>query len=90
MELKRFDSSLIDLYINDPREEYIEKYWSGQSYIKESPKWEYLLEGTIEITNQNERFDLCSYVEKNYPSDYDSIVRANGNEWWRSGGGFDE
>lgn len=73
-ELMRFDYNWVELYYDNPKEEYLESYWSGEMYDSKVPSWEYLLEGTIQLTSSEQKEDIDTYVERNYPDDFRSIL----------------
>lgn len=72
LELLRFDHKWIDLYFQDPKEEYILNYWKGDQCGKE-PSWEYLLEGSIQIVGKEKWEELGEIVKSRYPEDYKRI-----------------
>ncbi|MEZ8095616.1 hypothetical protein ACED51_16080 [Photobacterium swingsii] len=50
--LSQVDVSWFDSYIDEANDEFIVKYWNGQAQT-DAPKWEYLLEGMIEIEDNS-------------------------------------
>lgn len=52
LAISKVDVSWFDLYIDHPNEDYIIQYWSGSSK-NEVPRWEYLLEGRIELEDSS-------------------------------------
>jgi hypothetical protein len=74
MELMKFDYRWVDRYYDDPKEKFIKNYWTSIPYDEKKQKWEYLLEGTIEMTNQ-EQYDLVSnYAKEKYTEEYKGIL----------------
>jgi len=73
MELMRFDYRWIDLYFKDPQAEYLKNYWEQKTY-NNMPSWEYLLEGSIRMTNKEQHKKIEEYVRINYPVDYNAII----------------
>jgi hypothetical protein len=51
MALTRVDTAWFDAYWVDPREEYIQGYWS-QLPFGNTPKWEYLFDGELSIEDR--------------------------------------
>ncbi|MFH4511517.1 hypothetical protein WKI32_11060 [Vibrio alginolyticus] len=50
--LSKVDVSWFDNYIDEAKDEFIVKYWNGQAQ-SDTPKWEYLLEGMIEVEDNS-------------------------------------
>lgn len=50
LALTRADARWFDDYLNFPKEQFIENYWTGMPH-KTGPQWEYLLDGSIELEN---------------------------------------
>lgn len=76
MELMKFDYRWIDKYFDEPKEEYIKNYWTSIQVNDKYPKWEYLLEGTIKMTNKEQFEILENYVKQNHPDEFESILVA--------------
>lgn len=74
MEIMRFDHNWIDLYYKDPQEKHLKSYWSSEMYNDKKPSWEYLLEGTIQMTDIEQKKTIDTYVEKNFPIEYNAII----------------
>ena len=74
MELMRFDYRWVDRYYEEPQEEFIKNYWTAVPYDTEHPKWEYLLEGTIQIENKEQYHQVEIYVKEKHPEEYESIL----------------
>ena len=74
LELMRFDHNWVGLYYQDPQEKYLKSYWSGEMYDSKTPSWEYLLEGTIQLTDPEQKKEIDAYVESNYPDEFKSII----------------
>ncbi len=70
--LFKADSSWIDLYNQEQKEDYIKKYWSGETYSKFN-KWEYLLEGTIQMTNSEQINEIEEHTKNHFPNAYQKI-----------------
>ncbi|MES2702006.1 MAG: hypothetical protein V4649_05170 [Bacteroidota bacterium] len=66
LSLMKFDHNWVDLYYKDPKEEYLENYWQGKMYDENAPAWEYLLEGTIQLTEATQKKEIEDYAMKNY------------------------
>jgi hypothetical protein len=49
--VSKVDTSWFDLYCTDFKQEYIEKYWQGVVLDPKVPKWEYLVDGVIEVND---------------------------------------
>ncbi|MEH1808925.1 MAG: hypothetical protein ACYTXT_11020 [Nostoc sp.] len=49
--MSTFDTSWFDLYHHHSKQEYIEKYWQGVGLDPKSPKWEYLVDGIVEVND---------------------------------------
>lgn len=49
--ITKADPTWFEKYGEEPKLEYIEKYWGGVLYDKSKPRWEYLIEGTLEIND---------------------------------------
>jgi len=49
--VSKVDTSWFDLYCTDSKQEYIEKYWQGAELDPKVPKWEYLVDGVIEVND---------------------------------------
>ncbi|MEO3402826.1 hypothetical protein AAFN85_02925 [Mucilaginibacter sp. CAU 1740] len=54
----RVDNRWYEAYADDPKEEYLEKYWVGEPF-NDLPAWEYLLEGSLMVADAKQR----RYVE---------------------------
>jgi len=74
MELMKFDFRWIDKYYESPNEEFIRKYWKGEPLNDKNPKWEYLLEGTIQMANQEQFRQVQEYAKSKYPDEYEGIL----------------
>lgn len=73
-ELKKFDFRWVDEYYKNPKQEFIQSYWKGLSLDEKNPKWEYLLEGSIQMTNK-EQYDLViEYSKTKYTNEYEAIL----------------
>lgn len=73
-ELMQFDFRWVEEYYKTPKQEYIESYWKGFSFDEKKPKWEYLLEGSIQMTNK-EQYELVEeYSKSEYTNDYEAIL----------------
>jgi hypothetical protein len=75
LEIMKFDYNWIELFINNPQEEYLKNYWESKISNNGVAMWEYLLEGTITITNQFQFEEIIEYTRKNYLSDYQEIIK---------------
>ncbi len=49
LRVSRVDTKWFDLYCHDPKPEYIENYWLSRPFDPETPTWEYLVDGMIEV-----------------------------------------
>lgn len=58
--LTRADTRWFDLYIEDEDIAFIENYWRG--IPSECPKWEYLLDGAIQMTDQSQLEEIRDVV----------------------------
>ena len=74
MEIMRFDHHWIDLYYKDPQEKYLKSYWTSEMFNEKQPSWEYLLEGTIQMTDIEQKKIIDTYVEQNFPDEYNAII----------------
>jgi hypothetical protein len=73
-ELMKFDFRWVDEYYKSPSKNYIEHYWNGLSYDEKKPKWEYLLEGSIQMINK-EQYELVEeYSKSKYTNEYEAIL----------------
>lgn len=73
-ELMRFDHNWVEIYYDDPQEEYLKSYWSTEMYDSKNASWEYLLEGTVQLTDLKHKKEIDTYVERNFPDDFKSIL----------------
>jgi hypothetical protein len=76
LELKRFDSFWVDKYFDEPKQEYLENYWTATIFNEREPSWEYLLEGTIIMKNASEIREVDDHVSRYFPEIYDDIQKA--------------
>jgi hypothetical protein len=53
LALTRADARWFDDYLNFPKEQFIQNYWTGVPH-KDGPLWEYLLDGSIELENEGD------------------------------------
>ena len=60
LSLSKVDTAWFDAYCESHNSDFIDGYWSGASF-SEHPKWEYLLDGEIEIENP----DQLAYIKSN-------------------------
>jgi hypothetical protein len=74
LELMKFDYRWIDQYYESPNEEFIKNYWNAVPYDDVNPKWEYLLEGTILMANEEQIEQVANYARENYREQYESIL----------------
>ena len=74
MEIMRFDHHWIELYYQDPQEKYLKSYWTSEMVNDKQPSWEYLLEGTIQMTDIAQKQQIDKYVEQNFPVEYNAII----------------
>ena len=63
--MSRVDTEWFDMYWNEQKTKYIESYWSGVPF-SEKPKWEYLLDGEIQIED-NEQLEYVKQHGNIYP-----------------------
>jgi hypothetical protein len=78
-ELTKCDVHWVDKYFEDPKDEYIVNYWTGVPLNENYPTWEYLLEGTIQMTNRDEIQDIIDDVKINFPTEYQAILTDRQN-----------
>ena len=74
MEIVKCDTGWIDAYIENPQEEYIKNYWTEIPFNGNTGNWEYLLEGTIRVTNKDQQAKIIEHVRQNYPAEYNEII----------------
>ncbi|MDX2001790.1 MAG: hypothetical protein SFW35_05135 [Chitinophagales bacterium] len=74
LEVMRFDHNWVEIYYDDPQEGYLKSYWSGELYDSKNPSWEYLLEGTVQLTDLKQKKEIDTYVERKFPDDFKSIL----------------
>lgn len=65
MELVKCDHNWIDNYLFNKNERYIENYWTGKE-LNLSGGWEYLLEGSIILTNTEQIQKIREHTKKNF------------------------
>jgi hypothetical protein len=53
----------------------IVNYWAGIAFDAAHPSWEYLLEGTIQMTNADQINDIEEHVKISFPTEYQAIVK---------------
>jgi hypothetical protein len=53
LALHKADNRWYDYYFDDPKPEYIVNYWNGTP-LDAVPTWEFLLEGSVRLTSQND------------------------------------
>jgi hypothetical protein len=49
--VSKVDTSWFDKYCDDPNQKYIEQYWQAVALNSNVPKWEYLVDGVIEVND---------------------------------------
>ena len=49
--VSKVDTSWFDLYHHHSKQEYIEQYWQGVGQDPKSSKWEYLVDGIVEVND---------------------------------------
>jgi hypothetical protein len=74
LELLKFDYRWVDQYYEFPNEEFIKNYWTSVPYDDVNPKWEYLLEGTIIMQNEEQIEQVDAFARENYPEQYEGIL----------------
>jgi len=52
LRVSKVDTRWFDLYCQDPKAEYLKKYWLSLPCDQEAPTWEYLVDGMIEVHDQ--------------------------------------
>ena len=77
--LIKVDHKWIDKYLQTPNEEFAKKYWGGEPFEEGIPSWEYLLEGSIMMTNVNGIAEIEQHVKDEYPVYYDAILMERKN-----------
>ena len=75
MELVQVDHCWIDKYFEESKEENIKNYWSGIAYDEDDPSWEYLLEGTIIMTDTNQMEEIDNHVRDEFPIFFEEIMK---------------
>lgn len=73
MELTKCDQQWLEKYYNEPNNEYVKNYWDGVTYNEKCTSWEYLLEGTIILTNLEEAKLIDEHVMKDFLIEYEQI-----------------
>jgi hypothetical protein len=73
MELTKCDHHWLQKYYEEPMDEYIVNYWTGVPLNEKFPSWEYLLEGTIVLTHQEQANEIDRHVENEFPIYYEQI-----------------
>ena len=73
-ELMRFDHNWVDMYYQEFKEDYLKSYWAGEMYDSKSRSWEYLLEGTVQLADPEQKKEIDEYVERTYPEDFKAII----------------
>lgn len=73
MELTKCDHHWLQKYYEEPNDEYIVNYWTGVPLNDKFPSWEYLLEGTIVLTLQEQANQIDRHVETEFPIYYEQI-----------------
>ena len=53
IRVTRADTSWFDLYYRDRDPSHINRYWSGEAFSIEQPRWEYLVEGSLKVIDPN-------------------------------------
>lgn len=79
LELTKCDHHWLQKYFDEPKDEYIVNYWTGIPLNEKYPSWEYLLEGTIQMTNHSEIQDVIDDVKNNFPTEYQAIINDRQN-----------
>jgi hypothetical protein len=74
MELIKADHNWLDEYLNEPKEEFIKNYWTAIPFNDKHESWEYLLEGTVIMTNQEQMEEIEEHVKNEFPTYYDAII----------------
>ena len=72
--LTKVDVKWFDEYFINHDMTCIENYWNGVPYNEKHPTWEYLLEGTIVMTNPDEMRELDEHVKSEMPTYYTTIL----------------
>jgi hypothetical protein len=69
LNFSRTDTAWFDQYWQEDKPEYVARYWSGVPQ-SETPKWEYLLDGEIEVEDQQQLEIVKNFVninQRKYP-----------------------
>ena len=74
IEITKCDVTWLNKYYEEPKDEYIVNYWTGVPSNENYSTWEYLLEGTIQMTNPDEIEDIIDDVRINFPTEYQAIL----------------
>lgn len=74
IEITKCDVTWVNKYSEEPKDEYIVNYWTGVPANENYSTWEYLLEGTIQMTNPDEIEDIIGDVRINFPTEYQAIL----------------
>ncbi|MHB8280648.1 MAG: hypothetical protein ACYDIA_23840 [Candidatus Humimicrobiaceae bacterium] len=64
LRFSKVDSLWFDEYCNNPKDEYIKNYWNSIPLKDDSTSWEYLLEGVIEMIDDEDRNFIQKYGKK--------------------------
>ena len=72
--LIKADHNWIDKYLQTSNEDFAKKYWEGEPFDEGNSSWEYLLEGSIMLTNNDEITEIEQHVKDKYPVYYDTIL----------------
>ena len=73
MELTKCDQRWLEKYYDEPNNEFVKNYWDGVAFNEKCASWEYLLEGTIILTNLEEAKLIDEHVMKNFLIEYEQI-----------------
>jgi hypothetical protein len=73
MELTKCDHHWLQKYYDEPKDEYIVNYWTGVPLNDKFPSCEYLLEGTIFLTHQEQANEIDRHVKTEFPVYYEQI-----------------
>ena len=78
--LTKVDPHWLNEYLNETKgkEEVIRNYWTGVSF-NDQTSWEYLLEGTIMMTSQQQIEEIEEHVKQEFPIYYEAIMAEKRN-----------
>ena len=72
--LCRCDSAWVDKYNEDPQEAFVTNYWQGISFDDHYPRWEFLLEGSVAMTNADEYSHIQRHTQIFFQNAYQQFL----------------